>query len=64
MDAKWNVYSENEVSEYYASIAFIAQVRTKTGRIIKADPIIVIQEAQKFSKKFKESDLEPEPKKK
>lgn len=64
MDAKWNVYSENEVSEYYASIAYITQVRTKTGRVIKADPSIVVQEAKKFSDKFKESDLEPEPKKK
>ncbi len=64
LDAKWNVYSENEVSEDYASIAYITQVRTKTGRVIKADPSIVVQEAKKFSAKFKESDLEPEPKKK
>ena len=62
--AKWNVYSENEVSGYYASIAYIAQVRTETGRVIKADPSVVVQEAQKFSAKFKASDLEPEPKKK
>jgi hypothetical protein len=63
-DAKWNVFSESEVSEYYASIAYIAQVRTKSGRVIKADPKTVIQEAQKFSAKFNASDLEPEPKKK
>ena len=63
-DAKWNVFSENEVSEYYASIAYIAQVRTKAGRVIKTDPTIVVREAQKFSAKFKASDLEPEPKKK
>jgi len=63
-DATWNVFSENEVSEYYASIAYIARVRTKTGLVIKADPTVVVREAQKFSAKFKASDLEPEPKKK
>ena len=61
---KWNVYSENEVSEYYASIAYIAQVRTKSGRVIKANPKFVLEQAQKFSKKFSEEDLEPKPEKK
>lgn len=51
-NAKWNVYSENEVSEYYASIAYIAQVRTKSGRVIKADPKVVLEQARKFSKKL------------
>lgn len=60
----WNVFSENEASEYYASIAYIARVRTKSGRVIKADPAIVVEEARKFSEKFQASDLEPEPKKK
>jgi hypothetical protein len=64
LDSRWNVFSENEVSQYYASLAYIAQVRTKSGRVIKADPNIVVQEAQKFSTKFKASDLESEPKKK
>ena len=63
-DGKWNVYSENEVSEYYASIAYIAQVRTKSGRVIKADPKVVLEQARKFSKKFVEGDLEPKPEKK
>ena len=63
-DAKWNVFSENEGSEHYASIAYIAQVRTKSGRVIKADLNMVVKEAQKFSARFKASDLEPEPKKK
>jgi len=63
-DGKWNIYSENEVSEYYASIAYIAQVRTKSGRVIKADPKVVLEQARKFSKKFAEGDLEPTPEKK
>jgi hypothetical protein len=64
LDAEWNVFSENEVKQYYASIAYISQVRLTTGRVIKADPNMVVQEAQKFSAKFKASDLEPESKKK
>lgn len=63
-DGKWNIYSENEVSEYYASIAYIAQVRTKSGRVIKADPKVVLEQARKFSKKFDDADLEPKPEKK
>ena len=61
---KWNVYSENEVSEYYASIAYIAQVRTASGQVIKADPKVVLEEARKFTEKFAEGDLEPAPEKK
>jgi len=60
-DGKWNVFGENEASDYYASIAYIAQVRTKTGKVIKADPKTVIEEARKFSAKFAESDLESKP---
>lgn len=63
IDGKWNVYSENEVSEYYASIAYIAQVRTVSGQVIKADPKVVLEEARKFTKKFTEGDLEPVPEK-
>lgn len=62
-DAKWNEYSENRVSEYYASIAYIAQVRTADGRVVKANPETVLKEARKFSDKFSKSDLEPKPEK-
>jgi len=54
----WNVSSENEVSEFYASIAYIAQVRTKSGKVYKANPTLIIRQAQKYSSKFSESDLE------
>ncbi len=57
--AEWRIWSENEVSRHYASIAYISRVRTKDGRVIEADPATVIQEAKKFSKKFAAADLEP-----
>jgi len=55
---KWNIYSENEVAEHYASIVYVAQVRTSNGRVLKPNPKIILEEAQKFSNKFAESDLE------
>jgi len=55
----WSVFSENEVSEFYASIAYIAQVRTQSGKVIKADPSVILAEAKKFSTKFSEDDLDP-----
>jgi hypothetical protein len=51
-------FTEHDVSGYYASIAYIARVRTAAGRIIDADPLPVIDEARKFSAKFAPSDLE------
>ena len=60
-DAKWKEYSENRVSEFYASIAYISQIRTADGRVIKANPETVLAEARKFSEKFSMSDLEPKP---
>jgi hypothetical protein len=59
----WNAYSENEVSEYYASIAFVARVRTKAGRVFEANLTPVLEEARKLSKKFSPENLEPKPQK-
>ncbi len=57
--AAWNLYSANEASEFYASIAYVARVRTKAGRIINSDIAPVLDEARKFSSKFSAEDLEP-----
>jgi hypothetical protein len=59
IEATWNLFSENEASEFYASIAYVAKVRTKGGRVIAADPAPVLEEARKFSSKFSAEDLEP-----
>lgn len=60
VDAAWNLFSENEASEFYASIAYIAKVRTKAGRILASDTAPVLEEARKFSSKFSAEDLEPQ----
>lgn len=60
--ARWKVFSENEVSKHYASIAYIAQARTKSGQVIKADPQAVLAQARKFSSKFTADDLDTKEK--
>lgn len=61
LSGEWNLYSENECSDYYASIAYISRIRKANGQVIASDPSPVIQEAKKFSNKFSAADLEPKP---
>jgi hypothetical protein len=63
IQSKWHLYDENEASEHYASIAYLATARTASGRVVEADNHLVIEEAKKFSSKFTDSDLEPTPRK-
>jgi hypothetical protein len=60
LTGSWHIYSENETSEFYASIAYIARARTKDGRVMVGDRVPVIAEAKKFYTKFSDSDLDPE----
>ncbi len=60
LEASWNLYSENEASEFYASLAYVARVRTRSGKMLVADSRPVVEEARKFYSKFTETDLEPE----
>jgi len=55
----WRVYSENEVSEHYGSLAYVARVRAKTGRVFEANFAPVVDEARKISAKFQPEWLEP-----
>lgn len=57
-EAQWNLFSENECMAFYASIAFVARVRTKAGRVVEADNSVVLEEARKFTEKFTAEDLE------
>lgn len=53
--------SENEVSKYYASIAFIARARVATGKVFEASDSVVLGEARRLSKKFAPENLLPKP---
>ncbi len=59
LSPRWNLFSENECSEHYASIAYVARVRTSTGQVLYADPTVVIEEARRFSDAFTSEDLSP-----
>jgi hypothetical protein len=56
---RWNLFSENEASEYYASIAYIARVRTASGKVVQADPRPIVDEAKRFSSQFAPELLDP-----
>ena len=60
LNGVWNLFSENEASEFYASIAYISRVRTKEGKVLEADLTTVLEEAKIFNTKFEASELEPE----
>lgn len=60
-DSKWSIFSEKEASGHYASIAFVARVRTQSGRVVECDPTPVVTEAKKLSSKFTEAALDPSP---
>lgn len=57
--ASWSVYSENEVSEHYASLAYVARVRTKAGRVFEANYSPVVDEARTISARFQPEWLDP-----
>jgi hypothetical protein len=56
----WRVWDENEVSEHYASLAYVARVRTAAGRVYEANPEAIVAEARKLSERFAPEDLDPE----
>ncbi len=58
-DGTWRIWSENEASEVFASIAYVAQVRTASGRVYEADRAAVFDQVRKVAKKITEADLEP-----
>lgn len=57
----WRVFSESEVSEHYASLAYVARARTKAGKVFEADLDQVLAEARKMSDRFEPSWLDPRP---
>ena len=61
MDAVWNLFSENEASEHYASIAYVAMIRTETGEIYLADADAVTEVARQYMSDFTSDLLDEEP---
>ena len=57
-DMKWHRATHGEGDSMLASIGYIARVRTKEGKVLTADTAFVLREAQRFTDKITESDLE------
>ena len=55
-DGKWRL-SETDAVQHYAMIGYVAQIKTATGKIIKANPDLVVDAAKDFSDDFSKSDL-------
>lgn len=56
-DWRWNARSEHDVSELFASVAYVAEVRTADGDVLKADTQFVVEQAAFFSATITEGDL-------
>jgi hypothetical protein len=57
--AEWQAASENEVENYYGSLAFVSRVRLSDGRIVSANVASVLNEAQKILNGVEIDDLTP-----
>lgn len=55
----WRIWSENEATEAFASVAYIAQARTVSGRVYEADSKAIFDQVRKVAKRITEADLEP-----
>jgi hypothetical protein len=55
-DGKWRL-SETDAVQHYAMIGYVAQIKTASGKIIKANPDLVVDAAKDFSDDFSKSDL-------
>jgi hypothetical protein len=63
-DSQWRLFSDHEAWEHFASIGYVARVRTAEGKVIEADTDLILREAKRFTEKFTEADLEPKAPKK
>ncbi len=55
----WRIFLESEASEAYASVTYIAQVRTASGKVYEIDRAAVLDQIRKVSKRIAEADLVP-----
>ena len=58
LNATWRALRPNEVLEHYASIGYVAAVRTKAGAIFTADTVAVVNVAREHMEDFTDDLLE------
>lgn len=59
IDPSWRIYSESEATEAFASIAYVAQVRTQAGKVYEIDRSAVLDQVRKVTRKIADADLDP-----
>ena len=59
INPSWRIYSESEASEAFASISYVAQVRTQAGKVYEVDRSAVLDQVRKVARKITDSDLDP-----
>jgi len=58
--AIWRIISENEATQHYAMLGYVAQVKLASGAILRANTDAVVEEARRFSEDFTSGDLSTE----
>lgn len=58
-EGNWRIWSENEASEAFASVVYVAQVRTASGQVYVANRSAVYDQVRRVAARLTESDLEP-----
>lgn len=61
VEFQWDVYPFNEARRHWASIAYVARVRTEDGEVLEADPGPVLREARQLAGEFSQEQLSPVP---
>ena len=59
LQSEWRIFSENEASEAFTAVTYIAQARTSSGRVYVADPKAVFTLIRQVSSRITEAELEP-----
>lgn len=59
LHGNWRIYSENEASEVYTSVVYVAQARTATGKVYAIDSAPLLVQLKKVAAKITEADIEP-----
>jgi hypothetical protein len=58
-ESSWRIWSENEASEAFASVVYIAQVRTASGQVYVTNRTAVFDQVRRIATRLTEADLEP-----
>lgn len=59
LSGAWRIFSENEASEAYTSVMYVAQARTASGKVYAINSSNLLEQLRKVASKITEADIEP-----